>query len=82
MQKKTNLDQDCVWSNVVVRSLTIETEGTYRVELGISAQLFFLEKKNADFKRLLTLLKFSLDNNKKIKISIEKNTNKILKATL
>ena len=67
----------------VIEQLVEEDSAVYRVQIGIMASSFWLDKKNEDFKKDLSLLQESLQDKKKLDIGVEKETNKIrvVKAT-
>jgi hypothetical protein len=63
-----------------IRSIDRIDENTYKIEIGISAQVFYLDKNSNNSKSIYKVLNYSLENKKNIKIGIENNTNKILFA--
>ncbi|MFD2919286.1 hypothetical protein ACFS6H_06145 [Terrimonas rubra] len=67
----------------VIEQLVEEDSAVYRVQIGIMASSFWLDKENEDFKKDLSLLQESLQDKKKLDIGVEKETNKIrvVKAT-
>jgi len=62
-----------------IRSIDKIDENTFKIEIGISAQLFYLDKNN-NSTNIYEVLNYSLKNKKNIRIGIENNTNKILYA--
>ena len=62
-----------------IRSINKIDENTFKIEIGISSQIFYFDIKNGT-KKIYNVLNYSLENNQNIKIGIEQNTNKILFA--
>jgi hypothetical protein len=61
----------------VIEQLVDEDSAAYRVQIGIMATSFWLDKKQEDVKKDLSLLQESLNHKKKLDIGVEKGTNKI-----
>jgi hypothetical protein len=82
MMKVSSHEHSFYWNTIAVRNISLEENGDYRVELGISAQFFFLKRKVKKEKKIRQDLQFSLVNSEKIKIKIETGTNQILDSEL
>lgn len=61
----------------VIEQLVDQDSAVYRVQIGIMAGSFWLDKKEEDVKKDLSLLQESLKDKKKLDIGVEKGTNKI-----
>lgn len=61
----------------VIEQLVEDDSAAYRVQIGIMAASFWLDKEVDDFEKDLSLLQESLQDKKKLDIGVEKGTNKI-----
>lgn len=69
---------DLYWyQNEVIEQVVDQDSAVYRVQIGIMAASFWLDKKEEDVKKELSLLQESLTHKKKLDIGVEKGTNKI-----
>lgn len=72
------------YHNIVVNHLEKDSENPeqYRISLGISAQVFYLSPKTENYAQLLDKIKKSYQDQKPVKVGIEKNTNRIKEVVL
>ena len=82
MSKIDSQENNFYWTKNSVRSVLIDKIGVYRVELGISPQLFFFKDQTEKNKKAFQNLEFSFKNSKMINIQIDNSTNEILDAEL
>lgn len=62
----------------VIEQLVDQDSAVYRVQIGIMAASFWLDKGQDDFAKELSLLRESLQHKKKLDIGVEKGTSKIM----
>ena len=70
--------QNITWYEKEVIQELRENDGRFIVQIGISPQVFYLDKNIEDYETVLKLVEESHKNRTSIKIGIENNTNKIL----
>lgn len=66
------------YKNNIIEQIAKETDSIYRVQIGIMAQSFYLDRKNDGFEKKLQLLQESLSQKKKLDIDVENGTNRII----
>lgn len=66
------------YKNQVIEQLEPQGDSVYRVQIGIMAAAFWLEKNNKEFDKYLPLLQRSLVQRDPINIAVEHNSNKIV----
>ena len=81
MNKNLNIDKTITWyEKETIRHIETIDKEKYKIEIGISAQIFYFENKSENSESVFAILNYSFENSKNIKIGIENNTNKILFA--
>lgn len=76
----TNKEKEgIVWYNSqVIEQLEAEGDSAYRIQIGIMASAFWLDRQHKNFESYFSLLQHSLTQRDSLDIGIEKNSNKII----
>lgn len=81
MQAQSSKQENITWyESATIRYIEKIADNRYRIEIGMLAQQFFIDPKVKGFESVLSILQYSVNEQKKIRIGIENNTHRILYA--
>lgn len=69
------------YQHQVIEQLVLETDSSYRFQIGIMAATFWLDNQDGQLTKKLKLLQQSYTQRNKVDVAVQQGTNKIIRVT-